>query len=328
MNQKLKKYRKYLIGILLLTLFAGCEKRPEGLLSRSEMTDFIYDLHKLDGTLMANGFGQAEDRENVYYYNSLLKKHGITQAQFDSSVVWYTAHPKTYEKIYIEVLDRLNKLEADVEKGVYHPVDSAALRNSIREMWPQKASFTFTTDSTPNNISFSITDSQLRWNDRYTLRLLQRLSPGKDSLLHKRIVFRIHYAGGITDSITTSVKADSILRRYTLMLRAKRQLPVEKITGELLNDTSTTRKYFAKIDSISFTRHYDQLAQDSIKTLIEKIQFEKDSINALKNNKKPASDSIKPTIEKAKPAVETRRPTPAKIQKINPRAEKPKLINE
>ena len=321
MNQKLKKYRKYLIGILLLAVFAGCEKRPEGLLSRSEMTDFLYDLHKLDGTLMANGFGQAEDRENVYYYNSLLKKYGITQAQFDSSVVWYTAHPKTYEKIYIEVLDRLNKLEADVEKGVYLPVDSAALRNSFREMWPKKSNFTFTTDSTPDKVSFSIIDSQLRWNDRYTLRLLQRLSSEKDSLLQKRVVFRIHYAGGITDSISAMVKPDSVLRRYTLMLRAKRQLPIEKISGELLSDTSMSKKYFAKIDSISFMRHYDQLAQDSIKTVIEKIQFEKDSINALKNKKKPTADTIKPTVD-------TSKPTPEKMQKVKPGGDMPKMIND
>ena len=68
-------------------------------------------------------------------------------------------------------------------------------------------------------------------------------------------------------------------------------------------------------------RHYDQLAQDSIKTVIEKIQFEKDSINALKNKKKPTADTIKPTVD-------TRKPTPEKMQKVKPGGDMPKMIND
>jgi hypothetical protein len=46
------------------------------------------------------------------YYKNVLDKHGITQAEFDSSLVWFTDNPQIFNKIYPKVIERL---EADVE---------------------------------------------------------------------------------------------------------------------------------------------------------------------------------------------------------------------
>ena len=81
-----------LSGIMLL--LAACNSRPDGVMSKSEMVDFLTDLHKLDGALATNGIGSSQDRENIYYYNALLKKHEITKDNFDSSLVWYSKNPK------------------------------------------------------------------------------------------------------------------------------------------------------------------------------------------------------------------------------------------
>ena len=54
--------------------------------------------------------GWAEER--TYYYAQVMEKHGITQAEFDSSLVWYTAHPSLFDKIYPKVLAEL-KAEED-----------------------------------------------------------------------------------------------------------------------------------------------------------------------------------------------------------------------
>ena len=37
------------------------------------------------------------------------KPHGVTQAQFDSCLAWYTAHPQLFDKIYPKVLKELDK---------------------------------------------------------------------------------------------------------------------------------------------------------------------------------------------------------------------------
>ena len=89
----------------------GC--RPRGVLSNREMRNVLYDLHRVDGALQVAGYNYSHDQEVAAYYKNVLDKHGITQAQFDSSLVWYTDNPQIFNKIYPKVIDRL---DADYER--------------------------------------------------------------------------------------------------------------------------------------------------------------------------------------------------------------------
>jgi hypothetical protein len=254
------------------------------------MTDFIYELHKLDGSLSAAGLGSSQERENVYYYNALLEAHGITKAQFDSSLVWYSKNPKAFDRIYTEVLERMTELDKEVAARKFHPIDSAALRNSKIELWQDTTSYLITADTAISQLDFVINDNSLRWNDKYTFKILYRLS-SSDTIQTKKLIMRLRYAEGIFDSIVVPLTADSILRRYKIRFRANRQLPIDGISGQLLNDTLSKTKFYAKIDSISLIRQYDEFAQDSIKTLVELI---------MQNRIPEVVDSIKTDIQKLK----------------------------
>ena len=98
-----------LLFFTLLLLITSCSKRPKDILSRTEMQDLLYDLHKTDGVLEALDIPARKIEERQMYYQTVLDYHHTNQAQFDSSVVWYTAHPKKFEKIYIHVLKRFEK---------------------------------------------------------------------------------------------------------------------------------------------------------------------------------------------------------------------------
>lgn len=103
----------YILVLCTLSLLAvsvtGC--RPKGILSSREMRKVLVDLHKTDGMLQVNGGRSTDYSEKDVYYAQVLEKHGITQAQFDSSLVWYTAHPQFFNKIYPKVLKDLEKEE-------------------------------------------------------------------------------------------------------------------------------------------------------------------------------------------------------------------------
>ena len=105
---------KRLLPILLLSLFLfpGC--RPKGILHSRQMREIIIDLHKTDALLYVKG-GRAVSREaKSIYYAQVLEEHGVTQAQFDSSLVWYTAHPALFDKIYPKVLKELKAEETSL----------------------------------------------------------------------------------------------------------------------------------------------------------------------------------------------------------------------
>ena len=97
--------------VILCTLFfaslyfSSC--RPHGVLSSRQMRSLLVDLHKTDALLQVSGLQYGHNEAEDIYYAMVLEQHGITQAQFDSSLVWYTAHPQLFDKIYPKVLAQL-----------------------------------------------------------------------------------------------------------------------------------------------------------------------------------------------------------------------------
>ena len=258
--------------ILFLMIFHSCTNRPSDILSHKEMTRFLVELHKLDGALAAKGLGSTDNRENVYYYNALLQKEGITKAEFDSSLVWYAKNPKYFERVYVDVVEKLSKLDEQVKSGYFHPVDSALLRNINENVWPlARTNFKLTKDSTPTQIKFAIRTGRLAWGDQYKLSFLHRA--GKSNISkNQNAVIRIHYANNISDSIVCKTHNDSLLRRYTITLKANRQLRVDSVSGALLNFKAVKGKFNVLIDSVKLIRKYDSLAQDSIQKVVYKLE--------------------------------------------------------
>ena len=106
------RLNKYIFVLILYSLFftlLGC--RPRGIMHSGKMRDVLVDLHKTDALLQMAGQQNIPIEEKNLYYAQVLKKHGITQAQFDSSIVWYTAHPQLFDKIYPKVMAELKDEE-------------------------------------------------------------------------------------------------------------------------------------------------------------------------------------------------------------------------
>lgn len=110
--------RTILILFLSLVLFGLTGCRPKGILHSGEMRAILADLHKTDGIIQISGLQYGHDEEVDIYYAQVLEKHGVTQAQFDSSIVWYTAHPVLFDKIYPKVRADL-KAEHEAFKELY-----------------------------------------------------------------------------------------------------------------------------------------------------------------------------------------------------------------
>ncbi len=71
------------------------------------MRKVLAELHKTDAALQVSDVRIMDYETRDLYYAQALEKHGVTQAQFDSSLLWYTAHPQFFNKIYPKVLKDL-----------------------------------------------------------------------------------------------------------------------------------------------------------------------------------------------------------------------------
>ncbi len=107
---KPSRHSLWLIAAMLMTItvcLSAC--RPREVLSSRQMRRVLVDLHKTDAVLQANGLQHGHNAQEDACYALVLERHGITQAQFDSSLVWYTNHPQIFDKIYPKVVAELEK---------------------------------------------------------------------------------------------------------------------------------------------------------------------------------------------------------------------------
>lgn len=116
--------------ILVLLLFSACSQHPKDVLNSRQLKAILVDLHRTDGIIYVTNRRYGHSEEKAICYQNTLDKHGISQAYFDSSLVWYTAHPKKFEKVYDKVLAQIEK---ELSLAIVPTID--ILQRSDIEQW-------------------------------------------------------------------------------------------------------------------------------------------------------------------------------------------------
>lgn len=101
------KLIKFLFVFILVLSTSSCNDR--NILSRDEMTSVLYDIQIAEAMYHTrqSDFMNIESKDALIA--GILKKHDITQAQLDSSLVWYSDNVELYLKVNDSVLATLNR---------------------------------------------------------------------------------------------------------------------------------------------------------------------------------------------------------------------------
>jgi hypothetical protein len=108
---------KALYSFILILFLLGCEenvnyKEPDDLISKSEMTDLLYDMHLVVGTSNVKNIYLEKNRN---YMSLIYEKYGIDSTQFAESNIYYTSQIQEYEEIFEEVERRMKILKEHYE---------------------------------------------------------------------------------------------------------------------------------------------------------------------------------------------------------------------
>lgn len=108
---------KFVIPIFLgATLVVSCSKKEK--LSRDKMVNVLHDL-QLAEALYQNRYRNFNELDNkTALFEGILSKHGITQAELDSSLVWYADHPEEYIRINDSVNARIKRELKTIESNL------------------------------------------------------------------------------------------------------------------------------------------------------------------------------------------------------------------
>ena len=91
----------------LLSLDA-CKKEEKGVISSGKMEDVLYDYYVAQGLI--DQMNSDERTKNAQaYVEAVFRKHNITEAEFDSSLLYYNRNSKALNKIYKNLQERFTE---------------------------------------------------------------------------------------------------------------------------------------------------------------------------------------------------------------------------
>lgn len=101
------KILRIVLFISLFILMLACKPQvPDKYLQPDEFENILYDYHLADAMANEDEDAEATTYDVVLYRQSVLRKYGITQAQFDSSLVYYMRHADRLHKVYENLSSR------------------------------------------------------------------------------------------------------------------------------------------------------------------------------------------------------------------------------
>jgi|GEM_PF-534785 len=105
--------------VLFFTLtFIGCSslKRENEILPKDDFINILVDLHMLDAyTTDYSTKKMTGVIDSLTVYTSLFEKYNTNKKVFDSTLSWYTLHPKKLSEVYDEVFGKINRINQDLK---------------------------------------------------------------------------------------------------------------------------------------------------------------------------------------------------------------------
>ena len=150
-------------GCLLL---CGCGKHiPDDIIQPKEMERVLYDYHMASSITLNKGTVEKEA-----YRQYVFKKHQITEAEFDSSMVWYTRNSKMLADIYTNLSKKFQSEEDRLEllKGELNANGNISFNGDSINIWNYPRLSWLTNSPLSDMIRFEIkTDTTFKPKDKF-----------------------------------------------------------------------------------------------------------------------------------------------------------------
>ncbi len=172
-------------GVILLLLFAAlvsCSKSG-GVLSHDDFVSLLVDIHKGEAYTDINFRDFRTDSVRQAYEQSILAKHGVTQAQFDTTMMWYGAHIEDYLEVYDDVIA---ELEDEIKKSNATKDASVMLFGDSVNTWTENSHYVINAKSPSQYLTFYIPkDENWEPGDSYTwqMKIFNRQSPARMNMV-------------------------------------------------------------------------------------------------------------------------------------------------
>lgn len=232
-----------LLSVIIPSVMCSCDSTPEGVLGKSDMADVLVDIHKGEVVIDYERNRYNTDSMKMLMQESVYRKHGVTSAEVDSSLVWYGRHIEDYIDVYDDVIDRI---ENELASG-RGQVQVFAEGDSI-DVWPGVSHYRIDPSIPSNVLSFTvIPDANCRVGDNYMLQFKVVNNSQYPAAVRGNIY--AEYGDSLLEARSSAMNPDGWFR---LRFVSDSTLQITKIAGSIIFDL--TDKETVYLDSVSLVR--------------------------------------------------------------------------
>ena len=276
------KFRWILIACL--ALLSSCGKEiPDEIIQPSKMEKVLYDYHLTLG-MSENSKNTEKEARKKYVF----QKHGITAADFDSSMVWYTRESQELMGIYENLNKRFKRDYEHVERLLESREEintrSFASGDTVN-IWMKEDILWFTKAPLNNNLTFEIKfDTTFHQRDAFDWNMDWYFMAEGEAIIGLNVIYDNDSVIGITKSITESGS-------QSIYLHTDSAYNIKSLNGFVYVPQNQAKQPNILLHKINLTRYHMPEPTDSLST---------DSVSATQEIKKE-SPKKQPSIRKEKP---------------------------
>lgn len=255
-----------LLALIMLLLIA-CDDRPKDVLSRGKMEDVLYDYHIMQGIIDELPSEEREDKAQDYI-NAVFEKHGITEAQFDSSIVYYNRHAKDLYKIYTNLKKRYTTINDEIQlvNGNNDMMAIFSTGGDTTNLWNSAKLLILRNKALLNRESFTIhADTSFRRQDQFILTISPVfIKEGRDEYgLDLHVGLSVLYTNGKHIGTTRVINGHGIQQ---LTLQTSKDEDIKSVTGFFYYKGKENSRNICLIDNISLIRMHQKEAEPMVET--------------------------------------------------------------
>lgn len=227
----------YLLSILMLVVSGACNKRPPHVISEKKMVEILTDIQLAESYFVSVEGMRNVDRNMIA--ESVIKKHGVTREDLDSTISYYGRNIDEYYVLY-------DKVEKNLQKK--NPNLRAAEPSEKADIWPYNHFTLLSSGQSTDGITFSFVPENLTKGE--SLEWIMRLSSPETG----DASFGVSYEDG---SVTINKTNISGYNALSIELQTDTGKVVKRVFG---NMTLQRQEKPVFIDSIRIlTTEYDSL---------------------------------------------------------------------
>ncbi|MDD6211261.1 MAG: DUF4296 domain-containing protein [Bacteroidales bacterium] len=242
-------YRIFLLLTLTLALLTttGCKK--DSVLSERKTEELLYDMHLADA-IMEREFqkGSLSDSIRNSMYASVFEKHGVTKAQFDTTISWYGRNLDKYIGIYKRLSARFAE-ESNTYQKLAEQQTGETIQNDTTTILDGEKRVIFSNFDFPLIRKFKMPLSPDTTADKQYQLKFSTFGINPKMKYFPRVQLSLHYAD-TTDTKSLTLQNDST---YTLDIPVLKQHTPTGISGFFFVRPYSNYFYRVIFDDISLT---------------------------------------------------------------------------